>query len=104
MDKLGLSNPASGDAVMSQAPPTTRRRWFQFGLGNLFWLMIVVALVLFLANERKGRMRERAESEAKLHETVKQAHKRELELISDHRAQITDIQFRHREQLSEATK
>ena len=56
---------------MSQAPPT-RRRWFQFGLRELFWLMIVVALVLFAANERRERIRERAayesELEAKLHD------------------------------------
>ena len=66
---------------MSQAPPT-RRRWFQFGLRELFWLMIVVALVLFAANERRERIRERAayesELEAKLHDARIEAQKQML--------------------------
>ena len=47
--------------VMSQAPPT-RRRWFQFGLRELFWLALVVALGLYCLGERDRRVRSEAEA------------------------------------------
>jgi hypothetical protein len=39
---------------MSQSPPT-RRRWFQFGLRELFWLALVVALAMYAFHERRQR-------------------------------------------------
>ena len=31
-------------AFMSESPP--RRRWFQFGLGTMFWTVVVASLAL----------------------------------------------------------
>ena len=39
------------------ATPPTRRRWFQFGLGTMFWLMLVFALGILWATERCERQR-----------------------------------------------
>jgi hypothetical protein len=39
---------------MPDTPPA-RRRWYQFGLRELFWLTLVVAILLFALNERRER-------------------------------------------------
>ena len=50
--------------VESQPMPTTpRRRWFQFGLREMFWLLLVVALASFGVREHRERIRERGELE-----------------------------------------
>jgi len=41
------------------ASPPTRRRWFQFGLRELFWLILVVALSI--AATREYRLRKQLE-------------------------------------------
>ena len=46
---------------MSQAPPT-RRRWFQFSLGTMLWIVLVLALATAWWNEFTLRLR--AESRA----------------------------------------
>ena len=42
-------------------PSPSRRRWFQFGIRELFWLTLVVALMLFGALERQRRVQGDAE-------------------------------------------
>jgi len=49
---------------MSEAPPT--RRWFQFSLGTMLWLALVIALIVYGVNEHRLRMQ--AETEARIFE------------------------------------
>jgi hypothetical protein len=37
--------------------PKTRRRWFQFGMRSLLGLILMLALLLFAANEHRERRR-----------------------------------------------
>jgi hypothetical protein len=39
---------------MAEAP--TRRRWFQFGMGTMFWLVLVGALFAYALSERSKRI------------------------------------------------
>ena len=60
---------------MHSAPPT-RRRWFQFGLGSLLWLMLVIALLAFGLNERRQRQQLQAERDEVLVPEVTDLRKR----------------------------
>jgi len=40
---------------MSEVVKHTRRRWFQFGVGNLLWLVLLVALAVYGINEHRQR-------------------------------------------------
>ena len=58
--------------IMSTAPPTDRR-WFQFGMGTIAWLVVVIALAVYGVNEH--RLRRGVENEnAALQDAVKAAY------------------------------
>jgi hypothetical protein len=88
---------------MSQAPPT-RRRWFQFGLRELFWLTLVVALSILGARERRARIG--LENEVK---TERHARKQQAALIEvlTHRlvkAESDAVNAHARRLIAEATR
>jgi cell division protein FtsB len=46
---------------MSETPTPPRRRWFQFSLSSLLWLMVVLAIAAFGVRERRERRQLEAE-------------------------------------------
>jgi hypothetical protein len=57
-------------------PTPTRRRWFQFSLRELFWLMLVVAISLYAAKQRH-----RAEFWQQENQDIRRNAKAELEVL-----------------------
>ena len=40
---------------MTAMPTSLRRRWFQFSLASVLWLMLVMAIAIYGINERRLR-------------------------------------------------